>query len=135
MSKIAVIGAGFVGETVAISLVKDEIVDEVVLVDILEDMPVGKGLDMKESTPINGSDTHVWGSNDFSAISGADIVVVAAGIPRKPGMDRMDLLKTNINICKSYVQINSIFFSSFVIVCFTTISTTKSTRNQARNYY
>jgi len=103
MSKIAVIGAGFVGETVAITLVKNETVDEVVLLDIIEDMPAGKGLDMRESTPISHSDTKIWGSNDYSDLEGSDIVVVTAGIPRKPGMDRMDLLKTNINICKSVV--------------------------------
>lgn len=103
MSKVSVVGAGFVGETVAITLVRNESVDEVVLIDIIEDMPIGKGLDMKESTPIHGSDTKIFGTNDYSMMKDSDIVVIAAGIPRKPGMDRMDLLKTNINICKAVV--------------------------------
>ncbi|MHA2091136.1 MAG: malate dehydrogenase [Candidatus Kariarchaeaceae archaeon] len=104
MSKVAIIGAGFVGESTANTLVMRESVDEVVLIDIIEDMPVGKGLDMKEATPIYGSDTKIWGSNDFADLNGADIVVVTAGVPRKPGMDRMDLLNTNINICKSVTE-------------------------------
>ena len=104
MSKISIIGAGFVGEITASTLVKNEKVDEVVLVDIIEDMPVGKGLDMMEATPIMGSDTKVSGTNDYAKMEGSDIVVVAAGMPRKPGMDRMDLLKININICRSVVE-------------------------------
>ncbi|MCE7735118.1 MAG: malate dehydrogenase [Candidatus Heimdallarchaeota archaeon] len=103
LSKITVIGAGFVGEITASTLVKNEKVDEVVLLDIIEDMPAGKGLDMMEATPIMGSDTKVSGTNDYSKMEGSDIVVVTAGVPRKPGMDRMDLLKVNINICKSVV--------------------------------
>ncbi|MHA2099144.1 MAG: malate dehydrogenase [Candidatus Kariarchaeaceae archaeon] len=104
MSKITVIGAGYVGEITAATLVKNEKVDEVVLIDIIEDMPTGKGLDMMEATPIMGSDTKVSGTNDFAKMEGSDIVVVTAGVPRKPGMDRMDLLKVNINICKSVVE-------------------------------
>lgn len=101
MKKVAIIGAGKVGEVAAFQIASKEIVDEIVLLDIVEDMPMGKALDMKESTPIYGSDTHVWGSNDYKDVAGADIVVVAAGVPRKPGMDRMDLLKTNFDICKT----------------------------------
>lgn len=104
MSKVTVVGAGFVGETTAFTLVRNESVDEVVLVDIIPDMPAGKGLDMKESTPIHGSDTHIIGTNDYSNMQGSDIVVITAGVPRKPGMDRMDLLKVNINICKSVME-------------------------------
>ncbi len=104
MSKITVVGAGYVGEITASTLVKNEKVDEVVLIDIIEDMPVGKGLDMMEATPIMGSDTKISGSNDYSKMEGSDIVVITAGVPRKPGMDRMDLLKVNINICKSVVE-------------------------------
>ncbi|MCH8908899.1 MAG: malate dehydrogenase [Candidatus Heimdallarchaeota archaeon] len=117
MSKIAVVGAGFVGETVAITLVKNESVDEVVLLDIIEDMPAGKGLDMKESTPISNSDIKIWGSNDYADMEGSDIVVVTAGIPRKPGMDRMDLLKTNINICKAVVG-NIVKFSPNAMIIY-----------------
>ena len=103
MTKVSIIGAGHVGEIVAFGVVKKELANEVVLVDIIEDMPQGKALDMKESTPIYGSDTHVIGTNDYADIEGSDIVVVPAGMPRKPGMDRMDLLKKNLQICKSIV--------------------------------
>ena len=104
MTKVSVIGgAGFVGQIVAFGLTKSEVVNEVVLVDIIEDRPQGIALDMMESTPIFGSDTNVRGTNDYAEMSGSDIVVVTAGVPRKPGMDRMDLLKINVNICKSVV--------------------------------
>ncbi|MHA2502586.1 MAG: malate dehydrogenase [Candidatus Kariarchaeaceae archaeon] len=105
MSKVSVIGgAGFVGQIVAFGLTKSEVVDEVVLVDIIEDKPQGIGLDMRESTPIYGSDVNIYGTNDYSQMAGSDIVVVTAGMPRKPGMDRMDLLKVNVNICNAVVS-------------------------------
>jgi len=98
--KISIIGAGMVGASTAYRLIECETVDEVVLLDIVEGMPQGKGLDMAESTPVLGSDVKITGSNDYSAMEGSDIIVNTAGIPRKPGMSRMDLLKTNININK-----------------------------------
>jgi len=105
MSKVSVIGgAGFVGQMVAFGLTRSEVVDEVLLVDIIEDKPQGIGLDMRESTPIYGSDTKVRGTNDYADMAGSDIVVITAGSPRKPGMDRMDLLKTNVNICRAVVS-------------------------------
>ncbi len=104
MSKVSVIGAGHVGEIVAFGLVRSEAVDELVLVDIIEDMPQGKALDMMEATPIIGADVKVYGTNDYSDIAGSDIVVVPAGSPRKPGMSRMDLLNINAKICKSIVE-------------------------------
>ena len=104
MTKVSVIGgAGFVGQIVAFGLTRNEVVKEVALIDIIEDKPQGIGLDMKESTPIYGSDTHVYGTNDWEDLNGSDIVAITAGYPRKPGMDRMDLLKINISICKSVV--------------------------------
>lgn len=103
-TKVAVIGAGYVGETTAFALVAKDFIDEVVLVDIIPDMPVGKGLDMREATPVIGSDTHIYGSNDYADIAGAQIVVVTAGMPRKPGMDRMDLLKVNLKICSEVMN-------------------------------
>lgn len=100
--KVSIIGgAGKVGESTAFSILYRECASEVVLIDIIEDKPVGIGLDQKESTPILGSDVHIYGTNDFAEMAGSDIVVVTAGLPRKPGMDRMDLLEKNINICKS----------------------------------
>ncbi|MHA1989616.1 MAG: malate dehydrogenase [Candidatus Hodarchaeales archaeon] len=103
-TKVTVFGAGRVGEITAFQIVEKQLVDEVCLIDIIEDMPAGKALDMKEGTPIYGSDTHVWGSNDYKDVKGSDIVVVTAGVPRKPGMDRMDLLKTNIGICRKIAE-------------------------------
>ncbi len=98
--KVAIIGSGMVGASTAYRLIECETVDEVVLLDIVEGMPQGKGLDMAESAPVLKSDVKITGSNDYSEMEGADIIVNTAGIPRKPGMTRMDLLKTNININK-----------------------------------
>ncbi len=104
MSKVAVIGAGKVGEIVAFGLATKEVANKIVLNDIVEGVAKGKGLDMYEATPVIGVDTVIEGSTDPSIIEGADIVVVPAGSPRKPGMDRMDLLKVNLNICKSVTK-------------------------------
>ncbi len=104
MSKVSIIGAGKVGEITAFALLSKEIADEIVLIDIIEDLPQGKALDMKEFTPIGGSDTHIYGSNSYEDLKGSDIVVVTAGMPRKPGMDRMDLLKKNLMICRSVTE-------------------------------
>ena len=96
-SKITVVGAGNVGATLAQRLADNEMGD-VVLIDILEGVPHGKGLDMLESGPIVGYDSHVIGTNDYKDTAGSDIVVITAGVARKPGMSRDDLLKTNMNI-------------------------------------
>jgi malate dehydrogenase len=96
-AKISIIGAGMTGSTTAHWLAEREIAD-LVLVDIVEGMPQGKALDLLESLPIIGKDVSVVGVNDFSATKGSDIVVVTAGIPRKPGMSREDLLTTNARI-------------------------------------
>jgi malate dehydrogenase len=96
-SKITVVGAGNVGATLAQRLADNEMGD-VVLIDILEGVPQGKGLDMLESGPIAGYDSHVIGTNDYKDTAGSDIVVITAGVARKPGMSRDDLLKTNMNI-------------------------------------
>jgi malate dehydrogenase len=103
MTKVSVIGAGKVGEIVAFGLAHSEVVNEVVLVDIIEGVAAGKSLDMHQATPILGSSTKLFGSTDPSIIEGSDIVVVPAGVPRKPGMDRMDLLKVNLDICRTVV--------------------------------
>ena len=97
MSKISIIGAGMTGSTSAAWLAEREIAD-LVLVDILEGMPQGKALDLQEALPIVGKDVSVVGSNDYAATHGSDIVVITAGIPRKPGMSRDDLLTTNAKI-------------------------------------
>lgn len=99
--KITVVGAGHVGETCAQRLAEKELAREVVLVDIVEGIPQGKALDQWESAPIEGFDSRIIGSNDYEAATGSDIFVVTAGIARKPGMSRDDLLKTNAGIVES----------------------------------
>ena len=95
--KITVVGAGNVGASVAAYASADELGD-VVLVDIIEGFPQGKALDMLEATPILGSDARVVGVNDYAATAGSDVIVITAGIARKPGMSRDDLLATNVKI-------------------------------------
>ena len=99
--KITVVGAGHVGATCAQLLAMKEFTREVILVDIAEGIPQGKGLDMWESAPVEGFDTRVKGANDYSLSEGSDIFIVTAGIARKPGMSRDDLLKINANVIKS----------------------------------
>jgi malate dehydrogenase len=96
-SKITVVGAGHVGATLAQRLADNEMGD-VVLIDILEGVPQGKGLDMLESGPIVGYDSVVTGTNDYKDTAGSEIVIITAGVARKPGMSRDDLLKTNMGI-------------------------------------
>ena len=102
--KITVIGAGNVGATAAQRIAEKELANEVVLVDIVEGVPQGKGLDMYESAPVEGFDTMVTGTNTYDATANSDIVVITAGIPRKPGMSRDDLLNTNAGIIKSVTE-------------------------------
>jgi len=102
-NKITVVGAGNVGATTAQRLAEMELGD-VVLVDIIEDMPQGKALDLMEAGPVLGCDTKVTGSNGYGDTAGSDIVVITSGIARKPGMSRDDLLKTNIRIVKSVTE-------------------------------
>ncbi|MHB1048801.1 MAG: malate dehydrogenase [Bacteroidota bacterium] len=102
--KITVIGAGNVGATAAQRIAEKELANEVVLVDIVEGVPQGKGLDMYESGPVEGFDTKVTGTNTYAETAGSDIVVITAGIPRKPGMSRDDLLNTNAGIIKSVTE-------------------------------
>jgi malate dehydrogenase len=99
--KIAVVGAGHVGATCSQLLAMKELAREVILVDIAEGIPQGKGLDQWESAPIEGFDSRVLGSNDYEACAGAEIFIVTAGIARKPGMSRDDLLKTNASVIRS----------------------------------
>lgn len=99
--KITVVGAGNVGATAAQRIVDKELANEVVLIDIVEGLPQGKGLDMYESAPIEGTDTTVVGDNDYARTAGSDIVVITAGIARKPGMTREQLQDTNAGIVKN----------------------------------
>ncbi len=102
--KIAFAGAGQVGASAALEAVNRELCNEIILIDIIEGLPQGKALDMYESTPIKGVDVKVKGSNKWEDIQGSDIVVVTAGFPRKPGMSRLDLLKSNIDVVKPITQ-------------------------------
>jgi len=101
--KITVIGAGFVGEHVAMGCTLKELGD-VVLLDILEGTPQGKGLDMFEASPVQGFDSNVRGTNSYDDSKNSDVVVITAGIARKPGMSRDDLQKTNADIMKACAE-------------------------------
>jgi malate dehydrogenase len=101
--KITVVGAGNVGATTAQRIVEHGLAD-VVLVDIVEGLPQGKALDLLEAAPIEGHDFSVIGTNDYAASEGSDVVIITAGLPRKPGMSRDDLIKTNMNIVKSVTK-------------------------------
>ncbi len=102
--KVTVIGAGNVGATIAMRIAEKELAD-VVLIDILEGVPAGKALDLAEAAPIEAHDSKITGvTNDYSLAKGSEIVIVTAGIPRKPGMSRDDLLTTNAGIMKSVIK-------------------------------
>jgi malate dehydrogenase len=102
--KITVIGAGNVGATAAQRLADKELANEVVLIDVIEGMPQGKGLDMYEAAPVEGTDSRVIGTNSYDATANSDIIVITAGIARKPGMSRDDLQNTNAGIVKSVTE-------------------------------
>lgn len=96
--RVTVVGAGFYGSTTVQRIAEADIVDEVVMVDIIEDKPQGLALDMMQSRPIERFETRITGSNDYDATAGSDVCVITAGLPRKPGMSRMDLLEVNAKI-------------------------------------
>ncbi|MBD3273937.1 MAG: malate dehydrogenase, partial [Candidatus Marinimicrobia bacterium] len=102
--KISVIGAGHVGATTAQRIAEKELANEVVLVDIVEGVPQGKGLDMWESAPVEGFDTMLTGSNGYDETEGSSITVITAGLPRKPGMSRDDLLAKNTEIIQGVTE-------------------------------
>src|SRR4026207_827844 len=100
VNKITVVGAGNVGATTAQRVAEKELARQVIMVDVVEGVPQGKGLDQWESAPIEGFDTRVIGTNTYDETAGSEIVVITAGIARKPGMSRDDLLNTNAGIVK-----------------------------------
>jgi malate dehydrogenase len=104
LNKITVVGAGNVGATAAQRIAEKELARTVVMVDVAEGIPQGKGLDQWESAPIELFDSRVVGSNSYDESAGSDIVVITAGIARKPGMSRDDLLNTNAGIVKSVAE-------------------------------
>jgi len=101
--KVSIIGAGHVGEVTAQRIVEKELAD-VVLLDIIEGMPIGKGLDILESSPVMKFDTKIIGTNNYEDTANSDIVVITAGVPRKPGMSREELVGTNFGIVKKVTE-------------------------------
>jgi malate dehydrogenase len=101
VNKITVVGAGNVGATTAQRVAEKELARTVVMVDVVEGIPQGKGLDQWQSAPIEGFDSRVIGANGYDESAGSDIVIITAGIARKPGMSRDDLLNTNAGIVKA----------------------------------
>jgi malate dehydrogenase len=101
--KVTVVGGGNVGATLAQRIADRELAD-VALIDIVEGMPQGKGLDMMQAGPVEGSDARVVGTNDYKDTAGSDVVVITAGIARKPGMSRDDLLSTSYKIVKECTE-------------------------------
>ena len=114
-SKVSVIGAGNVGATCAFRIAEKGYAD-VVLVDIIEGMPQGKGLDMLEATPILGVDVNVTGTNSYEETANSDVVVITSGIARKPGMSRDDLVATNAKIVQGVTE-NVVKYSPNCIFC------------------
>src|SRR3954469_2131207 len=101
--KVTVIGAGNVGANTAQKIAAKELAD-VVLVDVVEGVPQGKGLDMLESAPIEGYDVRIVGTNGYESTANSDIVVITAGFPRKPGMSRDDLLLANYEVVRTATE-------------------------------
>jgi malate dehydrogenase len=101
--KVTVVGAGHVGANCALRIAGKELAD-VVLVDVIEGVPQGKGLDILQSGPVEGYDVNIVGSNDYGPTANSDIVVITAGFPRKPGMSRDDLLLANYEVVKSATE-------------------------------
>ena len=104
MSKVTVVGAGKYGSTTVQRIAEADVADEVVMTDIVEGLPQGLALDMNQSRPVLGYRTSVIGTNDYADTAGSDVVVITAGLPRKPGMSRMDLLEVNAKIVKEVTE-------------------------------
>src|SRR5437762_6581350 len=102
--RVTVVGAGFVGATTAMRVVQKGLADDVVSIDIIEGLPQGIALDMRESAPIEGFEPNIRGTNDYADTAGSDIAVITAGLPRQPGMSRMDLLEKNAGIVRGVVE-------------------------------
>jgi malate dehydrogenase len=101
--RVTVVGSGFVGATTAMRVVQKGLA-EVVLIDIIEGLPQGIALDIKESSPVEGFEPRITGTNDYADTAGSDVAVITAGLPRQPGMSRMDLLGKNAGIVRGVVE-------------------------------
>jgi malate dehydrogenase len=102
--RVTVVGSGFVGATTAMRVAQKGLADDVVMVDIIEGLPQGLALDMNQSSPIEGFEPVVRGTNDYGDTAGSDVVVITAGLPRQPGMSRMDLLGKNAGIMREVAE-------------------------------
>ncbi|RIJ30256.1 malate dehydrogenase [Henriciella mobilis] len=116
--KIALIGSGMIGGTLAHIAAREELGD-VVLFDIAEGLPQGKGLDIAESTPVYNSSVDLKGANDYEGIAGADVCIVTAGVPRKPGMSRDDLLGINLKVMKAVGEGIKTHAPNAFVICIT----------------
>lgn len=117
MKKIGVVGGGHVGATTAQRLAEKELAEQVILIDILEGIPMGKALDQWQSAPVEGYDTRIIGANDYGPAEGAEMFIVTAGKPRTPGMSRDDLVSANVSIVKAVsAEIKKVAPDSMVIV-------------------
>jgi malate dehydrogenase len=101
--RVTIVGSGFVGQTTAMRVVEKGLA-EVVLIDIVEGLPQGLALDIRESSPIEGFEPNITGTNDYADTAGSDVVVITAGFPRQPGMSRMDLLGKNAAVVRDVVE-------------------------------
>jgi len=115
MSKVSVIGAGNVGAT-AVYYVAEKNIAEIVMVDVVKGLPQSKAMDFLHAAPLRRYNVRIVGTNDYHAIRDSDVVVLTAGIARKPGMDRMDLLKTNVGIAKTAAQAIASYAPNAVII-------------------
>ena len=117
-NKISLIGAGYIGGTLA-HLIGLKQLGDVNLVDITKGIPQGKGLDIAESSPVEGFDASIVGSNDFSIIKDSDVIIVTAGSPRKPGMSRDDLIEINLKVMKSVGEAIKKYSPNSFVICIT----------------
>lgn len=136
--KVTVVGAGNVGANCAVNIAYKELAD-VVLVDVVEGVPQGKGLDLLESGPIEGFDVMVTGANDYEPTAGSDIVVITAGFPRKPGMSRDDLLIANYEVVRTATEQAAKYSPNAILIlvtnpldamCWTALQVSKFPRNR-----
>jgi malate dehydrogenase len=102
--KVTVVGSGFVGQTTAMRVLQKGLADQVVLTDIVEGLPQGLALDLKESAAVERFEPNIVGTNDYAETAGSDVVVITAGFPRQPGMSRMDLLGKNAGIVRDVIR-------------------------------
>ena len=116
--KVTVVGAGNVGANCALRIAEKELAD-VVLVDVVEGVPQGKGLDLQQSGPVQGYDVSITGTNNYEATANSDVVVITAGFPRKPGMSRDDLLMANYEIVKTATENAAKFSPNAILVLVT----------------